>query len=510
MKNAINKSIKPIFIIWLLSVLCYLPLIARGLTNGVDGLWASSYSQANNWELSNGRWAWPLLDKARGGYAAEPFNSMLTLLLIAISVYIVAGIFMELGDKPDHKFYFFSMLVMCSITVCCFLSYRHMSPTYGMSILLAVGAAWLLTRDTDDKKRKLFYLAAACCCLVVSLGLYQVSIGCFCVIIIIYMMKRLIQDEAIKCRSIFVEAFLCGVASCILYKVAWDICMWIRHVTPADYNGADSVSILHMITSLPTTLARAYFCFVTYFGFFGSNYLFLPIRIIVAHLIIVLFIIAGVKKLRKSRKSLALFFLLFLLLPLGANICVILAPEATEMQPQMTFPMLMVIPLLLCFMSGNVVKRDRLLCILAAILLYGNIYAVGTDIDAMSQGSNSSYTIMNNIVVSLNEKELISEDYRYVFIGNFSANKMFKKNELYDRATRYAQFGTMWYTPEIALMTYRGIADDIGVNMDFGDFELYSEILFSGMLKDMPAYPAEGSIVLKDDVVIVKVSEDYK
>ena len=63
---------------------------------------------------------------------------------------------------------------------------------------------------------------------------------------------------------------------------------------------------------------------------------------------------------------------------------------------------------------------DRVLLIMAALLLYGNIYAVGTDIDAMAQGSNSANTIMNNIVVTLNEKQLVSSDYQYAFFGNIS------------------------------------------------------------------------------------------
>lgn len=58
MEENIKKSVRPILILWVISALCYLPLIARGLTNSVDGLWATSYYQSGNWELSIGRWAW--------------------------------------------------------------------------------------------------------------------------------------------------------------------------------------------------------------------------------------------------------------------------------------------------------------------------------------------------------------------------------------------------------------------------------------------------------------------
>ncbi len=51
-----KKNLYFISISWLLSVLCYLPFIANGITNSADELWTPTYHQASNWEISTGRW----------------------------------------------------------------------------------------------------------------------------------------------------------------------------------------------------------------------------------------------------------------------------------------------------------------------------------------------------------------------------------------------------------------------------------------------------------------------
>jgi hypothetical protein len=77
-------------------------------------------------------------------------------------------------------------------------------------------------------------------------------------------------------------------------------------------------------------------------------------------------------------------------------------------------------------------------------------------------------------------------------------------------ASQFAKFGTMQKKPDMVHKSYIGLVDDIGVNLKIVDNDLYHTIYYSGVLEDMPAYPAEGSIIEMNGVVIVKVSEDYK
>ncbi len=496
----------PAFVTWLVSVLCYLPFIAKGLTNSVDGLWAPTYYQSGNIELGCGRWMLLFLDKGRGAYAAEPFSSFLALFFVSIAVYVCIDMFTEI----NYKTIVYGILIPCSTTICCYLAYRFTSANYSLAVLLSSIGAWLVTRDIDDKKKSIIRVLFAIALMVSSLGIYQANLGCFCILIIVFMMKLLIDGENQKCLGVFIRTVIVGVASCIIYKIAWDLCLMARHVTASNYNGADSVSISSMIIGLPHSLRMIYRAWLSYFLFQDGYYVFTYIRVLIVVFIFALVVIIGAKRLRGDLRSLIIYIILCLCLPFGANIAVVLAPSALAVMKQMTAPMMMVVPILLYFVDGIEVKYNKIICILGALLLYGNIYAVGTDIEAMVQGSNTTYAIMNNIVVSLNEKNLLGDEYEYAFYGNPEKNELFRTNELYQNASNYAKFGKLQTKTDMMRNAYMGLFDDIGINMQSVEFDTYKEVLDSEVLNAMPAFPADDSIIEKDGVVVVKVSEDYK
>lgn len=71
----------------------YFPLISQKLTNTFDGLWMDTYYIANVWELSIGRWLWPLADALRFGVQTDPINSLLTLSLVSFSFILIRKLF---------------------------------------------------------------------------------------------------------------------------------------------------------------------------------------------------------------------------------------------------------------------------------------------------------------------------------------------------------------------------------------------------------------------------------
>ena len=105
---------------------------------------------------------------------------------------------------------------------------------------------------------------------------------------------------------------------------------------------------------------------------------------------------------------------------------------------------------------------------------------------------------------------MLGKNYKYAFFGDISENELFMTNELYKKASSYAKFGTLMTKPDMARNAYNGLFDDIGLNLKSVEHKEYSEILNSGILDEMPAYPDKESIIEKDGVIIVKVSEDYK
>lgn len=509
MVDCLKKNLKRFsiyaFVIMGIGVASYLPLIARGLTNTYDGLWQETYFQAGNWELSIGRWAWPFLDKFRGGYAAEPFNSLLTLLLMTTASLIIISTF------GMHRYCFRHALIMLlNPTVCCFLSYRYMSPTFGMSVLLSSIAGCALTRNFSKRKSNILLCIICSVALAVSLGLYQANVGCFCAIVVIYALYQLLEDHFKDCLNVLLKGAIVGIVGCIIYKILWDVALALRYIVAADYKGAGSVSIIDMITSLPRGILQAYKSYVIYFSFFQSNYVFRIIRIAIVFGLLILTVAVGIKKLKHNKGKLCLYIVLLLLTPVAINFFHLLAPNGDGLMLQMTGSSVIYMVLLMCLLEKTASQRVKTIVVTFSLLiLYGNVYATGTDIDAMSQGTVAAQSLMENVNITLVKEDLFDLEYNYAFVGRMSDNPLFKTNELWDKASHYARFGEFWYTPDCLTYSYRGLVNSLGLNIDIVDENSLKTFFEDENVKRMPVYPSEGSIEKLDDTIIIKISDKY-
>ena len=506
LETKVENKLRFIFINWVLAVLCFISLIANGYTNSWDGLWESSDFRAGNWEISLGRWGWYLFDKTRGGYAADPFNSLLTLLLLTIGACILVGLFHEIKIKD----YLLVQLILISTSTGGFLSYRFMAPTFGLSLIAAVVAVWLLMQNYEEKNQKITVYILATLSLAFCLGLYQPSLGYFCVLILFLFMKYLIEEEDKKGYALFIKGVIIAGCSCIVYKLVWDITLKIRHISAADYNGANSLSIGKIILSIPSGIVRAYYSWIRFFVLYDSHYIFEIGRIILCTVVVILVVALGVMRLRKTPGKLALYLLAFACVPIGANIAFLLAPGEYGLMIQMTGALATLLSAKLCLLEGDEFKFSRIIPFIAAILLYGNIYAVGTDLDAMAQGNTAMRSVMNNVVATMTNEGVCDKDLKYAFVGDISANELFKTNNLWYVASAYAQAGKFWTKADCILKSYGGLLDDMGLSLKLVEIDEYEDILASDYITSMPVYPEKGSIVEKNGVIVIKISNEIE
>lgn len=501
--DKIKKFFEMVFVLTIISALSYLPMIANGYTNSSDGLWKPSYFQAGNWELSIGRWAWLFLDKLREGYAAEPLNPILTLILISISMLIIFSIF---GNRKSNII--LALFVLISTTVCCFLSYKYMSPTFGASVLLPVLASKLsIDYVYENRMQVVIQLGLVCLLMIVGLGLYQANVGCYCVIILFYCAKLILEDKAKNAFRLLNTSIVCFMVSCIAYKILWDVALKLRHTDPSWYKGIGNLTVFSIIFNIPIGILNSYNAFAEYYFTQMSYYVFFPVRVILIVLLIGVLIFLPFKR-KLCVKDKVKYFFILILIPIGASICYILSANSEPLQMQMTMPILFVIPLALSIAMSYI--NYKIVVIIGCLLLYGNIYAVGTDVDAIVQGNVASENLMSLIINDMFTEDLLPSEYEYAFVGNICDSPLFKNNENWQRASHYAQFGDIGTKPECVVDSYNGILDDLGLNgfmIVYGDE--YEAILKSEELKDMAVYPDKGSIKKINDVVIIKVSDTY-
>lgn len=504
--------------------LLYLVLIANQLTNTHDGLWHGNYSLAKRWELSIGRWFWLYIDRLRLGISAEPTTSILTLIIISIGNLYIIDIFDMIENKLS---YLVCMLILSSTTVCNWLSYRYMSPVFASSYILSIFAAWVLIKKVTGKNKKveLLWCGLAAFAIALCLGAYQANLACTCVLILLYIFLSILRTQNVGCKILYIfyhlsVSFASVGLGCLLYKGIWDIHMKIKNVSASSYNGANNLSIKDMIFSIPKNIWKTYL--VTYEYFFELNikhnifqqYGIYCIALVLFLAIVLLFF----TKVKKIRKSLILLCIIILLLPMACNISLFLATKS-EIQIQMTGGMIILFPCLLCVFflcyrllctGGVAVKIHMSLTLLISVaMLYGNIYMVTIDIDAMYEGKNATETMLRNVVIQLQSMDSYSLDKKYLFIGVPSENATFRTTALWNKANSYARYGKFWMKTDCMRYSYNGVLRNMGILLPYNTDAAYNKLIKLQEIKDMPVYPSKGYIQEVEGCIVIKISDTY-
>lgn len=502
------------------AVVVYFPLMSQKLTNTFDGLWVDTYYIAGGWEFSIGRWLWPLADALRFGVQTDPINSLLTLSLVTLSFILVRRLFMT---KDSFLTYLLGMAFISSASVSIQLSYRYMSPIFGLSLFLSVAAAYCVIR-TENKARA---VVQGTVCLTLSLGLYQANLGSFCLILLVYFLMLLFQKLDRSLIHAHIAKSLCSAAAGVaLYYLTLKLILLVTGFQMSEYNGAASVSPLYVLKRLPTGAAKAYQIFGVYF--FRNQYRNNILQAVGFFALIVLLVGFGLlKRFWRVVQSRDLEYILLsaaalAVLPAVCNVMLLITSEATW-RLQMAGALDLFIPL--CILLLDVTRKKqpqneklRMAVIggtvlLAGLIVYGNVYMRAVDQEAMYEGRKSLKTMTDRIADDLMDFGYFDGEERLpvVFVGRPSSNPTFLMREYYLYANTYAQIGRFWGGTDVARQVWKSVFQNITpVNFTYGRVERYLEVYAESETEQMPTYPQEGYIRQIGDTVVVKISDDYK
>lgn len=502
------------------AVVVYFPLMSQKLTNTFDGLWVDTYYIAGGWEFSIGRWLWPLADALRFGVQTDPINSLLTLSLVTLSFILVRRLF---TTKDSFLTYLLGMAFISSASVSIQLSYRYMSPIFGLSLFLSVAAAYCVIR-TENKVRA---VVQGTVCLTLSLGLYQANLGSFCLILLVYFLMLLFQKLDRSLIHAHIAKSLCSAAAGVaLYYLTLKLILLVTGFQMSEYNGAASVSPLYVLKRLPTGAARAYQIFGIYF--FRNQYRNNILQAMGFFALIVLLVGFGLLKrfwrVVRSRdpEYILLSAVALAVLPAICNVTLLITSEATW-RLQMAGALDLFIPL--CILLLDVTRKKqpqneklRMAVIggtvlLAGLIVYGNVYMRAVDQEAMYEGRKSLKSMTDRIADDLMDFGYFDGEERLpvVFVGRPSSNPTFLMREYYLYANTYAQIGRFWSGSGVAQPVWKSVFQNITpINLTYGRVERYLEVYAESETKQMPTYPQEGYIRQIGDTVVVKISDDYK
>lgn len=497
----------------LIGLIVYFMMMSLNLVNDIDGIWHLSNFIAGDWEISLGRGLLRYADRARFGIVSVPFNSILTLFLIAVGNSLIVS-------KLDIKNFIYKWLIYIILisnpVVCNSLSYSYTAVNYGLAYFFSILAFLFIKTNVKQKKKSILNIVIAASCLGVSMAFYQAYICVMCVLVIILILKKLVDDESIKEVLKYILACVCTLllGGCI-YFIITKALLYRAGVQLASYKGAENADILYMIKHLPFSIKQCYIQFSDYFTKFKafSNLEFVDIvlgGIFIVYLVAV--IIQEYKLFRKSITRGILFILMLVLLPVAGCIVLIIAVGNS-------MTLLMCMGLVMCtVMLGIIIPKagkigffmQRVYIIVLTSFMWFQLSAVVNDQLALNEGKTATITLTENIICSLYQGGYLNESKTVAFIGRPGDNNMFAKSTAYQMANGYAMFGCWSTDARNNRVSWSGVTSNFcGVNLIFCsdvDYQILRELQ---CIKDMPEYPAEGSICIINNIVVIKVSNNY-
>ena len=515
---------KYFFVMLGFAVMVYFPLISLKLTNTVDGLWTTAEYMAGVWELSNGRWFWLVTSFLRFSLQLEPINAVVCLVLVSLGVTKLHMTFKTVHEgRTSCLDWLAGLCYLANTVIGCYLSFAHQSVEFGLAFYLSVLAAVCVIRNGSTAKG----IAYGAFFLALSLGLYQVELDCFCLVLLAYFVLLLFRgEEKAKLRCFIAKSLGSAVCGAALYWLVLQVILKLSGVAMAEYQGGASISPLNMVKNLPQSIAKCYGQFWDYF--FGDTVRHNTLQNTKV-LYVLAFVFVGAALLRRlavilRRKDAETAFYAvaaLLVMPLASVIFLLAASEATFYIPMaggtaLFFPV--------CFWllnaapvqpSGRVEKLEKNAVLLtAAVILYGGVFMSAIDQQAMYEGRRATKQIADLVA-----NELVAEGYYdapeklpVMLVGRPSASPLFRTHVIYWDANDYAQVG-LFKKENAATMRYSWNAvfrDLTPMQLELCSDEVYDELIRTEEIKRMPTFPEKGSMQEMDGVYVIKISEDYQ
>ncbi len=491
------------------SVIIYSTFMTLQLTNTFDGLWRQNYDYKGDWELSLGRWFQPYIDKLHLGMHTDPLTSLISISFFVFGMIVILDLF----NIHKRIISYTSMAIFLSSTlVSITLSYREFSIMYSLSFLLSTIAAHLMF----DSVRRWLSVMISAILLCITMGIYQPYVAIFCVLVAF---KVLVCDACSEStHSILryiVDTLLSIVAGAILYLSLLFIKMHRHNVELSNYHSASSSLRFDTFLKLPHNIFRMYRLFIQYFVCSQDN-LGYTVNVFQKHGLLLLFLLVSIaiivmiaiKKIVNNGHRLVVYFIAALFIPIACNVELLLATDQ-DLQLHMTVAIALYPALVLIAFYKAFSEKKRFIGIVLALytlIIFGNVLQIQLDQNAMYEGYNATYTMIADIIHDLNDKNLISKEYEYFFVGCPRNNEFFYVSPLYDRANNYGQVGRFWLSGNCMVQSYNGFINRrMGYNIYISNTN-YEEYAEDDKVIKMPSYPENGYITQRDQEIIVKIS----
>lgn len=484
------------------------------------------------WQIALGRYFEPAIIFFRGNLCSPWLLCLLQMVWLALSVYLLTDLF-RMQDK-------FAILVVAGVVVSSetFIilnaSFLAWSDMYAFALFAGIFGVWCI------EKRKLFYVLMGIASIIISIATYQayVSVAITLMLILAVLqlcdfskdMKRIIKLLVYYAAALFLAA--------AVYYIVWLLIRGVLGIWAADtYNGMASVGHYEnglLLSSVLAAYKNVFLCFlapaemstIVFRGIkLGDIWKYAVIAVNVAMAIVILSGTAYICRKQMDRHRLRgeysavrciLIALLMILFPLACNFVCVMSKGMEH--PLMMFGsnMLYVFAVIMAervkppadardLTAGRIrlfrgMTAVQIVAILLGVLVWNHFVYANQIYFKKSLQEKAAYSLMSRIVTDVEDMpEYVPGVTPVAISGYFETSPYLTELSGFENLTAdfMGKSSLTYQGTDYAMITYY-----LSIDMNLTRVDASADAI-----REMPVYPADGSISMVDGVMVVKVSE---
>lgn len=464
--------------------------------------------------ISSGRWFLSIIGKGLekfwgGTWNLQFYNGIVTLVLMAISAYIIIKIF-------DIKRMIFCVLwagiFMVFPSVTAIELYVYTAPYYAFAILLAVISVYITLKSKYGFV--LGSILGAC-----AIGIYQayfpIIIGLFVTVLILEALDSKKDLKTILRNGVLYFTTLILIIG--LYFLILKILLYGFGIELNTYQGINEMGKINL-RELPQMLLDTYFRFLSilkenYIGISATAF----VRVMIFGLGILTVFMLGyiITRNRENiiKRNKGILIVLLLIYPIAVNSIILMCYHSlmhTLMVHAMVLIFLMPVLVymrfekLLCTRENNHICRviKMIIVILLTLIIFNYSYQSNGTYTALYYKNQQENNYWNSVITQVKLQKGFNTKLKWAFIGKV-------EDELYVDPWREMEYYIAGNTGNVldAYSKDRFILQYHGYRIPFVSEEENEKLMKNEMVKNMANYPNEGSIKIIGDTVIVKFSD---
>ena len=513
-RNGLPVWYKKWALVAVVGVVVHFSMYANGLLNA-DSLWSGTYNMAGNWELSLGRWGIFAIDQFQFGAKFSVLGAVFVIAGFAfISIHAVNIFAPQLGKWGI----LIALTIICHPMLGYLITYRYCAVAYSLGSVFGLLACYIPFKVLPGKKG----LIVGMVCLCLSLSIYQSNISLITLMLWLILLVQLIQTKEIY-PTLFYQAkkavllLFGGVGS---YYIILKAILLIKNIGMSEYKNASQVGIVSTVKNIPYSFVKAYKDFFDYL--FGNSIIQNSYGITWENLYLIL--IAGGSfvwwcyKREHSIVKIVLVAMMLLVMPLATCSIDIFAPFSA--MNLFLCHGLIFVPSACCVLTaafwepaqekaGFLPKMAKTIyAILIGMLCWSMILQTNTDAALIKSNTSTTVNIAEMVLTDLRQRGINIFQQKICLVGVPSKGNFPMVYPLVGKADEFAKMDIITNTIDGNGVSWWQLYNQyIGINLYMADTKETQTILESKEFKNMPCYPAEGSICEIDHIITIKISE---